>query len=73
MIPPRPIMAVGPRLQALIDRKCGPRQVSAVARRARMNPAHLDQILKGRRTPRIETLNRILEAIPAAGDELFSR
>jgi transcriptional regulator with XRE-family HTH domain len=71
MIPARPITALGPKIQALIERKCGQRQICAVARRARMNPRHLDQIVQGRRNPRLDTLNRILEAIPAGADELF--
>ena len=62
---------IGPRLRVLIEAKCGPRQVSAVANRGRMSPAHLDQILTGRRSPRLETLSKILLAIPAKPSELF--
>jgi transcriptional regulator with XRE-family HTH domain len=62
---------IGPRLRRLIERKRGPRQVSAVARDAGLAVAHLDQILAGRRVPRLETLDKILAAIPATAAELF--
>ena len=71
MIPARHFMDIGPRLRALIEAKCGPRQVSAVARRGRLNPGYHRQVLSGRRTPRLETLSRILLAIPARPSELF--
>jgi DNA-binding phage protein len=46
-------------------------QVSAVARSAGMSAAHLDQILTGRRVPRLDTLSKVLIAIPASPEELF--
>jgi DNA-binding phage protein len=62
---------IGPRLRKLIELKCGARQISAVARRAEMAPAHLDQIVTGRRIPQLPTIDRILKAIPAKASELF--
>ncbi len=62
---------IGERLRAVIVRKCGERQVSAVARRAGMSPAQLEQVLTGRRVPRLDTLSRVLTGIPARPCDLF--
>ncbi len=71
MRPARHFDNLGRDLRALIVVKCGERQVAAVARRARLAPAHLEQILTGRRVPRLDTLSSILFAIPAKPSELF--
>jgi hypothetical protein len=69
--PARHFDRLGEQLRSLIEEKCGPRQIAAVARRAGLAPAHLDQILTGRRLPRLETLSKLLFAIPAKPSELF--
>jgi hypothetical protein len=71
VIPARHFMDLGDRLRALIERECGPRQVAAVARRGKFAPSYLRAVLSGCRTPRLETLSRILIAIPATPGELF--
>lgn len=72
MATPKPFDDLGLRLRTLIERKRGLRQVSAIAREAGLSPTHLDQILTGRRSPRLGTLERVLMAIPASGRELFA-
>ena len=62
---------LGEKIRHLIEAKCGSRQISAAARRAGLNTAHFDQIITGRRLPRLETLSKILFAIPAKPSELF--
>lgn len=71
MSPAEHFKDIGPRLRRLIEQRRGPRQVAAVAREAGMSSAHLDQILTGRRIPRLDTLSKILIAIPAPPVELF--
>ncbi len=72
MAPDRHFRDIGPRLKRLIEARLGPRQIAGVARRAGLAPAHLNQILTGRRSPRLRTLSDILIAIPAQPRDLFA-
>jgi transcriptional regulator with XRE-family HTH domain len=59
---------IGERIQSLID-ALGSSQ-SEVARRARMTPGTLNNVLTGKRSPNVETLSRIATALNASLDAL---
>ena len=61
---------LGPRLRSLIKRK-GFRSVSAAAKHSGISRTQLWDIIHGRKSPSVETLERIVKALGATMEELY--
>lgn len=62
---------LGTRLKAMIERK-GYRSVSAAAKAIGVSRTQLHDIIRGRKSPSVETLERIVEALGGTMGELFA-
>jgi transcriptional regulator with XRE-family HTH domain len=64
------VKPLGPRLRALIERKGFP-SVRAAASRAGVNHSQLADIIAGRKSPSVATLERIVAALGGTMAELY--
>jgi DNA-binding phage protein len=62
---------LGPRLRALIERK-GHRSIRAAAKAAGVNYEQLHTLMQGNKSPRLDTLDRIVTALGGTLAELFA-